>query len=80
MGIYEFIALDEDSKANTVWQDGKFLAMREEAGFRLALYELDDFFVQVHYDPTENSIVKIPQFKSMTLLEPYWTAVELPEL
>ena len=80
MTLYEFIALDKNSKANTLWQQGKYLAMRDEGGFRFALYELEDFFVQVTYDRVANKIVKLTPFKAMGLLEPYWESVELPAL
>lgn len=80
MTLYDFIALGKECQPNAVWQHGSFLAMRQEDGFRLALYEMDDFFVQVQYDPDKNEIVKVTPFKSMRMLEPYWITVELPEL
>ena len=70
MTLYEFNTLADDEKANAVWQ-GSFLADREEDGLKIQLYAVDNFFVELFYDATENKITAFRSFNSKRLLAPY---------
>jgi len=53
--LYDFNALTDHEKAEAVWK-GNFLADREEDGFTVQLYSLDNFWVEVFYDKKSNQI------------------------
>ena len=77
MGLYEFIQLKEREKADITWQLGTFLMSRDTDGLKINLYGVDDFYVEVWYNPELNYIQKISAFRSVDCLEPYLDLIEL---
>jgi hypothetical protein len=47
MDYKDFLPLDENQKLETVRLEGKYLGERKDEQFRIVLYELDQFYVQV---------------------------------
>ncbi|MDB5141071.1 MAG: hypothetical protein JWR12_2987 [Mucilaginibacter sp.] len=68
--LYDFNSLNANEKADAVWT-GIFLTDREDNGLKVQLYSLNDFFVEVFYDPVANKILRFRAFKSYELLQPY---------
>ncbi len=79
MNIYQFIELSTEEQVNTIWQ-GTFVGNRNYKGFNVVLYSIENFFVEVFYNQTENAISQIRPFKSMTRLMPYIETLDLTEL
>jgi len=79
MTIYEFIELSTEEQVNTIWQ-GTFIGNRNYKGFNVVLYSIENFFVEVFYNQTENAITQIRPFRSQTRLNPYIDAINLNEL
>lgn len=77
LGLYQYNVLDQDSKASMLWEHGKFLMNRFEGDFKINLYNLFDFSVEVWYQSELNSIEKIRTFKSLDALEPYLERISL---
>ena len=50
MGLYEFIALDINTKADTVWNHATYLMTRQTEAGSVNLYALEDFYVEIYYD------------------------------
>jgi len=73
--LYDFNALTDDQKAEAVWQ-GTFLADREENGLAVQLYSLDNFYVEVFYDPKTNNVSRFQAFTSKQLLVPYLAQIK----
>lgn len=46
IGIYDFMAMSKNERAEAVWQ-GLFLGDRTEGEFRILLYSLGSFYVEV---------------------------------
>jgi hypothetical protein len=65
-----FNVLTETEKAEAVWQ-GSFLADREENGITVQLYAVDNFYVELFYDPIANKILSFRSFTTKHLLTPY---------
>ena len=80
MSLYEFTALSSDQQLAIVWEQGQFLAQRDEAGQQIGLYTLCTFFVEVFYDPAVNEIVRHRIFVTHKLLLPYVPAQLLSQL
>ncbi|RNI31800.1 hypothetical protein EFA69_06255 [Rufibacter immobilis] len=70
MTLYQFNSLDQNDKANTVWESGKFIKTVVHCGVYKALYAMGDFFAEIHFSP-EDGIKDVQGFKSKTRLLPY---------
>jgi hypothetical protein len=75
MNLFEFIALDNSDRAEAVW-NGNFIAAREEGEYRVMLYKLESFFVEVYYHRELNSIQKLRPFKTTRRLHPYFDVLK----
>ena len=58
-------------KGEYVFQEGKYIGVREYYNHSINLYSLNDFFVEVWYSPTENKIEKIEVLESEKTLDLY---------
>ena len=80
MGLYEFIALDMNKKADTVWNHAAYLTWRAYEKGKVNLYALEDFYVEIYYDEEFNCLEDIRSFKSVVCLDPYLNEIELGKL
>ena len=80
MTLYEFRALDLHKQAETVWEQGVFVAKREEGAYKLMLYQLPSFYVEVWYLPVNNKIDGLRSFISTGPLEPYLQEIDVTKL
>lgn len=71
MTLYDFNALDEKSKSEAVFSTGTFVDDREEPPFKIQLYRLDHFYVEVYYDPLQNRVNQYRAFRALGQLAPY---------
>jgi hypothetical protein len=70
MNIYDFMDLNKNDRAKAVWQ-GTFLSDRQEGDYRIQLYSLGSFHVEVFYNQKSNEIERFHPFKSLHKLVPY---------
>ncbi|WP_162056036.1 hypothetical protein [Pontibacter pamirensis] len=80
MNYYQFNCYSRDKRADLVWQQGRFLAIRTEMGCSVVLYHLSGFFVEVWYSPEDNQIALVQGFERRELLEPYLELIDLEGL
>jgi hypothetical protein len=71
MTILDFIALDDEQQA-TVLDQGSVLASREENNYKIFLYKMPHFFVEVYFNKTYNLIQTIRPFQTSALLKQYF--------
>jgi hypothetical protein len=76
MTLYEFIGMDESDQAEAIWS-GVFIGERETNNFRILLYSIDEFYVEVFYDDISNEIKRFRPFTTLLLLEPYLDKIDL---
>lgn len=69
MTLTRFNLLPEDEKAYSLWNLGVFLDERSEEHYRISLYRLHGFYVEVFYEQCKP--VWFVSFFSIKLLEPY---------
>jgi hypothetical protein len=69
--LYDFNSLDEKGKGEAVFMTGIFVDDRNEGTFKVQLYRLHDFYVEVYYDAMANEIRRYRAFKSASQLVPY---------
>jgi len=50
MTLYEFNLLNEEDQSQTVWDNGTYIDSVTSEGFKMVLYAIDKFYVEVQYD------------------------------
>jgi len=80
MKFCDFKWLDLSSQAYIIYQKGIYLSERSEDDHFVALYQVDNFYVEVYYRFGNSEIVKFISFHSDVLLEPYLNKIRLNEL
>jgi len=59
MILTDFKNLSLQEKGKKALLEGKFIASREYYNQRLVLYDMEDFFAEVWYEPNKNKIHRI---------------------
>jgi len=71
MTLYEFNMLNDNDQYQTVWDNGAFIDSVTSEGFKMVLYAIDKFFVEVQYDSESNRIIGLKTFKHGHLMDKY---------
>ena len=71
MTLYEFKLLDKEKQYEVTFKKGTFIDYHLETKRRFALYAVDRFFVEVEYNPEDNSMENLKSFIEGDLLERY---------
>lgn len=79
MTLYQFKALSDFEQAEAVWK-GTLLGRREDGFYRVLLYQIDSFYVEVYYHKTANVILRFSPFSTTELLEPYLQQINLSDI
>lgn len=71
--LYQYNLLSETERPALLWEDGVFLDLsRREDGFKILLYSLYSFYVEVWYSQEDNEIARLRSFSSTTPLDVYF--------
>ncbi len=71
--LYQYNILPTKERATILWEEGVCLDLfRVEAGFKIILYALFSFYVEVWYDKDYNRIIKLRTFSSTGPLDAYF--------
>ena len=68
MTLYDFVQLNANEKASLVWE-GTFLSCKEDQHQTVVLYKVCNFFGEVYYNNSDNSIIKLKPFRTKELLQ-----------
>jgi len=71
MTLYEFNLLNEEDQYQSVWDNGTFIDSVTSEGFKMALYAIDKFYVEVRYDSESNKIIGLKSFKHGHSMDKY---------
>ncbi|MEM6840975.1 MAG: hypothetical protein AAF944_27725 [Bacteroidota bacterium] len=80
LSLNEFDDLSFYDKAQYLWDYGTYIADRTYSQFRITLYHVDDFFVEVMYNRIGNKIISIASYQHRSILNKYVEEVSLPDL
>jgi hypothetical protein len=80
MTLYEYHLLGEPEQVDLLYQEGIYLGKRKFRDLSVVLYQLDDFYVEVHYDKYRYLINAVKYFHSTDLLQPYLEQIDVEEL
>lgn len=75
--LYQFNAMDEMEQIEALWEHGVHITERQDGEYRLILYQIDSFYVEVWYHMEDNDIRRFRSFSSITQLEPYLKNIEI---
>ncbi len=75
--ITEFNGLTQDEKAWYLWHGATFLHVYEKEGYRINLFFLNDFYIELWYHKAGNKVDTIKAFTSAELLEPFLENIDI---
>lgn len=77
MKLYEFSRLTEEEQYNTTWTIGVLIDQFIKDNIAINLYAINEFFVEVYFDQTNNKILYKKTFKQGELLDKYLNRIKL---
>jgi hypothetical protein len=80
MDIREFNFMDGMAKTEVLASDGVFLAERNDGCFRISLYQVNDFYVEIYYHKTRYFYICIRSFEDVAELFPYLQDIDISEV
>jgi hypothetical protein len=80
MDIRDFNFLDGRAKTEVLNTEGVFLAERIDGCYRISLYQLDDFYVEIYYHKTRFFYICIRSFADVSELYPYLESIDIAEI
>ncbi|MEJ8803475.1 hypothetical protein [Pontibacter sp. H249] len=80
MNLEFFNTHSHAGRLEIIWAHGTFLAQRGRRGYRIALYDLGNFFAEVWTNPDTDYISMVRGYKSKKALEPYLAKISLESM
>lgn len=80
MTINQFDVLTEEQQGNVLWEKGVHIATKETLDHTLAIYQIDNFYVEVYYDWSSNYVKRFRSFDSPSRLQSYLEGIETTEI
>lgn len=66
-------------QARIICECGVRLAERKTADIFIELYQIDNFYAEVHYRHSDSEVIKITSFHDVCYLDPYFSTIILPD-
>jgi hypothetical protein len=80
MNMYQFNCLDEVRQIELLWSAGVLIGSRQEGLYKILLYQIDSFYVEVFYQYFQGKMVKLTSFTDTEQLKPYLDAINITAL
>jgi hypothetical protein len=80
MDIRDFNFMDGLAKTEVLANAGVYLAERLDGCFRISLYQVDDFYVEIYYHRTRYFYICIRSFEEVSDLFPYLQDIDISEV
>ena len=80
MHIRQFDVMDGISKTEVLSKFGVFLAERTDGCFRITLYQVENFYVEIYYHTTRFFYICIRSFDEVSELNAYLQNVDISEV
>ncbi len=71
MTLYQYNALDECEQHEAIWDNGVHIGERIEGEYKIILYQLFSFYVELRYHMEQNVLKGLRSFNNTELLMPY---------
>lgn len=72
----QFLSLPTYEKFDVIFIKGDFLDARTEKKRLVVLYAIEQFFVELYYDPGSNKIIKVKSFEAGENLNKYSKVIQ----
>jgi hypothetical protein len=80
MKLTQFNCLDEVRQIELLWSAGVLIGSRQEGLFKILLYQIDSFYVEVYYQYFQGKMAKIKSFVDIEYLDPYLNSINIEPL
>lgn len=80
MTLFEFQLLSEGEQITALYQQGAYIGKRKEEKRTVLLYQLESFYVEVHYRSYRRYVYKIRCSGSTSILDPYLEQIDVEYL
>jgi len=80
MKILEFDYLDGVAKFQLISSVAIFLASREEGCFRISLYQIDSFYIELYYHMVQGLYISLRSFEDVGGLNPYLEDIDISNI
>lgn len=77
MVLNVFNTLPKKAQQEAVLAKGTFLAERADGPFKIMLYQLEGFYVEVHFFNLYNKVAFFSAFDNVEALEPYLESIDV---
>jgi hypothetical protein len=77
MTLYQFKVLELNEQAQATWELGEHVAVRMTATYKILLWVVEDFYVEMFYNYIDNKIEKIRSYRNPELLRPYLSQIDI---
>ena len=77
ISLYEFNCLSKKEKIEVLCEHSVCLCERPHAAFRIVLYQISNFYVEIKYHKLNNCIAEFQLFTNTKLLEPYLKQIDI---
>jgi hypothetical protein len=78
--VQEFNELHTDEKAWHLWHGATFLHVFTANGYRVNLFYLKNYYIELWYNISDNKVDHIRAFQSVKLLSPFLDNISLGDL
>ena len=78
--VEKFNVLNFDEKAWHVWHHANFIMVHQNSCYRVNLYYLNGYYIQLWYHVKRNRIAKIAATKSNRIVDAYLQNISINEL
>ena len=75
-----FNTLPKKAQQELLLAQGTFLAERTDGPFRIMLYQLESFYVEVHFFNLYNKVAFFAAFDNVEGLEPYQESIDVSSM
>jgi hypothetical protein len=80
MKIEEFKYLEKETKKRLLFDNGVYLASRQESEFIIELYQIDSFYVEAYFHESDQEIGYMRAFSSLDDLLPYLGKIDISNI
>ena len=80
MTLIEFESLEINDQYSAVWEYGVHIGERLHGPFKLILYQIFSFYVEIYYSVEDNNISTLNSFSSVKCLDAYLPSINISNI
>ena len=80
LSFYNFCTLPSEEQSDFILENGEFVFAIETGEYKVGLFYLFDFFVEVYFRYKDGMIIKINPFRDSNKLEPFLEHIDISAL